>query len=235
MVAAMWLVFFVDYNFQLDFYKYGLYPLKTSGLIGIFTSPFIHSTHDYSHILNNSVPMFLLSWLLFYHYRTIAGKSFMFIYFFTGVSMWFLARDSYHIGMSGVIYGLTSFLVLSGFLRKNMKVAAISLMVIFLYGSMVWGIFPTKVGVSWEAHSMGLLSGILMAIYYRKDGPQAPKLPYEVEEDLGLEPEEEYWKEGYQSPVENEPRIIINYTVVPTRPKVVNPPQISDAKEIEEE
>jgi membrane associated rhomboid family serine protease len=218
----MWIVFFVDFNFELELYRYGLYPLKSSGLLGVFTSPFIHSTEDYSHILNNSVPMFLLSWLLFYHYRTIASRSFIFIYLFTGISMWFLARDSYHIGMSGVIYGLTSFLVFSGFIRKNMKVAAISMMVIFLYGSMVWGIFPTKVGVSWEAHSMGLLSGILIAFYFRKDGPQAEKMKYEVEEDLGIEPQEEYWKEGYQPPLINEPRIIVNYTVVPKSPKVVH-------------
>jgi len=223
LVAIMWVVFFIDYNFPVEFYKYGLYPLKASGLIGIFTSPFIHSTQDFSHILNNSVPMFILSWLLFYHYRTIATRSFLFIYFFTGITMWFLARDSYHIGMSGVIYGLTSFLVVSGFVRKNMKVAAISLIVIFLYGSMVWGIFPTKVGVSWEAHAMGLLSGVLIAIFFRHDGPQPAKLWYEVEEEMGVEPEEEYWKEGYEPPVQNEPKIIINYTVVPNKPKVINP------------
>ena len=137
--------------------------------------------------------------------------------------MWFLARDSYHIGMSGVIYGLTSFLVVSGFIRKNMKVAAISLIVVFLYGSMVWGIFPTKVGVSWEAHAMGLLSGVLIAVYFRDKGPQPAKLWYEVEEEMGVEPEQEYWKEGYQPPVKNEAKITVHYTVIPNKPEVVHP------------
>ena len=134
--------------------------------------------------------------------------------------MWLFARESYHIGMSGVIYGLTSFLVLSGFLRKNMKVAAISLAVIFYYGSMVWGIFPSKVGVSWEAHSIGLLSGILIAIYFRKSGPQPAKMVYEIEEELGFEPDEEYWKAGYK-PKPKEPEInspvIFKYTVIPKK------------------
>lgn len=134
--------------------------------------------------------------------------------------MWFFARESYHIGMSGVIYGLTSFLVLSGFLRKNMKVAAISLAVIFYYGSMVWGIFPAKVGVSWEAHAIGLLSGVLIAIYYRDAGPQPAKMKYEIEEELGFESDEEYWKAGYRpKPKEPQPQntIVYRYTVLPKK------------------
>ena len=216
----MWFVFFLDYAFDLEWYRYGLYPLKLTGLIGIITSPFLHGTADFSHILNNSLPAFALTWMLFYHYRTIATKSFLFIYFFTGIMMWFFARESYHIGMSGVIYGLTSFLVLSGFLRKNMKVAAISLAVIFYYGSMVWGIFPSKVGVSWEAHAIGLLSGVLIAIYYRKSGPQPDKMIYEIEEELGFESEEEYWKAGYQpKPKEPKPEntVIYRYTILPKK------------------
>jgi membrane associated rhomboid family serine protease len=223
LVLAMWLVFSLDYVLELDLYKFGLYPKKASGLIGVITSPFIHSTQDFSHILNNSAPAFVLTWLLFYHYRTLAMRSFIFIYLFTGLGMWFFARENYHIGMSGIIYGLTAFLVISGFVRKNMRVAAISLMVVFLYGSMVWGIFPTKVGVSWEAHFLGLLSGIMIAIYFRKSGPQPGKMIYEVQEELGIEPTEEYWKVGYKpQPKEEAGRIIINYTVVPTKPKVVH-------------
>ena len=134
--------------------------------------------------------------------------------------MWFLARNSYHIGMSGVIYGLTSFLVVSGFFRKNMKVAAMSLVVIFLYGSTVWGIFPNQVGVSWEGHAFGAIAGVGIALFYRKKGPQPDKLRYEIEEELGLEPEVEYWKTPQEQPPLQQPRIIINYTVVPKQPKI---------------
>jgi len=219
-VGLMWAVFILDYFLELDWSKYGLYPKSTSGIIGIFTAPFLHSTDGFSHILNNSLTTLVLSWMLFYHYRTIATKSFLFIYFFTGITMWFFARESYHIGMSGVIYGLTSFLVTSGFVRKNMRVAAISLIVVFLYGSTVWGIFPNQVGVSWEAHSIGLLSGVLIALYFRKSGPQPAKLMYEIQEELeeeyGLETENEYWKEPSKRPDStNQPKIIVNYTIVP--------------------
>lgn len=220
-IGLMWAVFFIDYYFELDLYKYGIYPREKHGLIGVITSPFLHSTKDFSHIINNSVPTFVLGWMLFYHYRTVATKTFLFIYLFTGITLWFLGRESYHIGMSGVIYGLTSFLIFSGFFRKNMKVAAISLVVIFLYGSTVWGIFPNQVGVSWEAHAFGLLAGVLIAFYYRKRGPQPKKMMYEIEEELGIEPEFEYWKNPpEQAPPQNEPRIIVNYTIVPKKVEI---------------
>ena len=225
LISIMWMVFALDYFLELNLYKYGLFPKTLSGFVGVFTSPFIHSTADFSHILNNSAPAFVLTWMLFYHYRTLATKSFLFIYLFTGLGMWLFARENYHIGMSGVIYGLTAFLVVSGFVRKNMRVAAISLMVVFLYGSMVWGIFPNKEGVSWEAHAIGLIGGIIIALYYRKSGPQPGKMRYELQEEMGIEPTEEYWKVGYKPQPKAEPehegRIIINYTLVPKSPKVV--------------
>lgn len=215
-LTLMWVVFFFDYYFDLKLYVYGLRPRSVEGLLGIFTSPFLHSTRDFAHILNNSAPVFILSWMLFYHYRKVAMPTFLFIYFFTGMLTWLLARDSYHIGMSGVIYGLTSFLVVSGFYRKHMRISAISLVVIFLYGSTVWGIFPTEPSISWEGHAFGFLSGISMAYYYRDAGPQPAKLMYELEEELGIEPEEEYWMPPKEQAVqaEHEPKVIIQYQYV---------------------
>ena len=219
-VGIMWTVFFFDYAFDLKLYEYGLKPRNLKGLMGIITSPFIHSTKDFNHIINNSMPMLVLTWMLFYHYRTVASRAFLFIYLFTGIMTWIVARDSYHVGMSGVIYGLTSFLVLSGFFRKNMRIAAVSLVVIFLYGSFVWGIFPGELGISWEGHAMGFFGGITAAVLLRKKGPQPQKLFYEIEEELGIEPEFEYWKYPDKQPPQNEPRIIINYTIVPENIKV---------------
>ena len=236
-VLAMALVFLYDYNFQLDFYKFGLFPRKIEGLLGILTSPFIHSTANYSHLLNNSLPMFVLTWLLFYSYRTIAAKVFIFIYIATGILVWLLGRESYHIGMSGVIYGLTSFLIVSGFFRKNMRIAGISLLVIFLYGSIIWGVMPLDPSISWEGHFFGFLSGMIMAGVYRKEGPQPEKFRYEIEEDLGLEYEDEFWLEKPYTSVtdtdelDNDQQIIINYTFIPTQPKVVNPPEYTDFEE----
>jgi hypothetical protein len=106
-----------------------------------------------------------------------------------------LGRETYHVGMSGVIYGLTSFLITSGFYRKNMRVAGISLLVIFLYGSIIWGVIPLDPSISWEGHFFGFLSGMIMAGVFRNSGPQPAKFRYEVEEDLGYEYEEEFWLE----------------------------------------
>lgn len=195
LVFTMWCVHAVNLAFDLDLYRYGILPGETSGLIGIIAGPFIHSTSDFGHILNNSLPAFVLTWLLFYHYRTVALQVFIIIYLMTGLAMWLLARDSYHIGMSGVIYGLTSYLVFSGFFRKNMRVAAVSLFVIFLYGSLVWGIFPMAVNISWEGHALGFFSGLIVAVLYKYSGPQPQKMRYELEEELGIEPEIEFWKE----------------------------------------
>ncbi|MBK7131159.1 MAG: rhomboid family intramembrane serine protease [Crocinitomicaceae bacterium] len=207
MLFVMWMVYLIDVGFELHLYKYGILPRKTEGLVGIIAAPFLHSPVDFGHIFNNSIPAFVLTWLLFYHYRTIATQVFLLIFFLTGISMWMLARDSYHIGMSGVIYGLTSFLVLSGFFRKNMRVAAVSLFVIFIYGSMIWGIFPTAVNISWEGHALGFFSGIILAVIYKNKGPQPQKLLYEIQEEQGIEPEDEYWKIDDEKPENSTPEI----------------------------
>jgi len=218
-VLLMIIVYLLDNTFHLKLYEYGLYPRKLSGLLGILTSPFIHSTRDYSHIFNNSVPMFVLTWLLFYTYRTVATKVFILIYFFTGFLVWIFARPSFHIGMSGVIYGLTSFLIVSGFIRKDLRSVSLSLLVIFLYGSLIWGVFPLDPQISWEGHFFGFLSGVVLAVVYRKAPPQPQKYFYELQEELGIEEDDEYpyWLENTNTENENQPEtdkkspITVNY------------------------
>jgi membrane associated rhomboid family serine protease len=193
-VALMIIVYAYDIFFNLNLYHLGILPRTLTGLIGILTGPFIHSTESYSHLLNNSVPTFVLTWLLFYNFRDIAPKIFIIIFIGTGTLVWLFGRDNYHIGMSGVIYGLTSFLMLSGFLTKHLRVAAISLLVIFLYGSLIWGIFPVDPRISFEGHFFGFFVGALLAIVYRKKLPQPDKFRYEIEEELGLvNYEQEFW------------------------------------------
>ena len=195
LVALMGITYAYDVTFNLNLYRLGVFPRTVPGLIGILVSPFIHSTDGFSHLLNNSVPMFVLTWLLFYNFRNIAPKVFIIIYLGTGILVWLFGRENYHIGMSGVIYGLTSFLMLGGFLTKHLRVAAISLLVIFLYGSLIWGIFPVDPHISFEGHFFGFFVGALLAILFRKQLPQPDKFSYEIEEELGLmDYENEYWK-----------------------------------------
>lgn len=196
----MWLAHWADRLFPLmKFYQYGVKPGETDSLLGIIFMPFIHSKHGFEHIINNSIPTAILLGALIYYYRQIALRVFLISWLATGLGLWFFASNtnSYHIGMSGVIYALAAFLFVSGVLRRYMPLQAISLFVAFIYGSMIWGVFPTESHVSWEGHLSGLLAGTLLAFLYRKQGPQAPKYQYEIEKELGIEPPdlEGQWRE----------------------------------------
>lgn len=173
-VSLMWLVKIAELMLDTDLSGYGIYPLEAEGLWGILFSPFIHG--DFNHLFNNSLPLFFLATALFYFYSEVAVKVFTWTYFLTGLLVWVAGREAWHIGASGLVYGLASFLFFSGILRKHFRLIALSLLIVFLYGSMVWGLFPgVYKNVSWESHMLGFFSGILLALWYRKEGPQAPE------------------------------------------------------------
>jgi len=184
-VLILWLVKAVDLIFRLDLNQYGLYPLQTKGLPGIITAPFLHA--DVSHLFANTIPLLILASLLFYFYREIAWWIIILLWIITGAWVWVFARGvEAHIGASGIIYGLASFLFFSGIIRRETGLMVITLLVTFLYGGLIWGIFPhffPKQNISWESHLMGLLAGLILAIYYRKSGPQRKTYEWENEED----------------------------------------------------
>lgn len=190
LLLVMWLVHWAQHLFLFPFHTLGVLPKDPNGLIGILFMPLIHSMREIQHIVNNSFPTFILTLTLFYFYRPIALRVFGMLWLLTGAFLWLFAakKGIYHIGMSGVIYGLASFLFTSGILRKYLPLQGISLFVVFIYGSMIWGIFPMQQHVSWEGHLMGFFSGIFLAYYYRREGPQRPKFQYEIEKEMGIEP-----------------------------------------------
>jgi len=172
-VFIMWLVKIIEVLFDLDLSNLGIFPLSVKGLPGIIFSPLIHS--DFGHLFNNSLPLFFLGTALFYFYSEIAVRVSLWTYFLTGFFVWLAGRTAWHIGASGLIYGFASFLFFSGLIRKYFRLIALSLLIVFLYGSMVWGIFPDVYrNVSWESHMLGFISGIILAVNYRKEGPQEP-------------------------------------------------------------
>lgn len=190
LIILLWSIFLLDRHFGLNLYKFGVKPNTLEGLKGIIFMPFIHGQKDFSHIINNSIPTFVLLSTVIYFYRGIAVYVILFIWLGSGFLLWFTAAESnsYHIGISGVIYGLFGFLFISGFIRSYLPLQAISLFVAFLYGSLIWGIFPTEPGISWQGHFLGLTVGVILAIIFRKKGPQRPKYQYEIEKELGIEP-----------------------------------------------
>jgi membrane associated rhomboid family serine protease len=168
-LLVIWLVYLADLTLNLDLVYHGLMPRKVSGLQGILFAPFIHG--GIRHIVANSIPLFALSSLLFYFYNNLAIRVILISWLSTGILVWLIGRPSYHVGVSGVIYALAGFLFVSGFLRKHLGLMAISFLVAFQYGSMVWGVLPIEEHVSWEGHLSGLLSGLVLAWAYRKQGP----------------------------------------------------------------
>ena len=190
LVGVMWLVYWAEHLFAFDFYKLGVLPRTLEGLKGVLFMPLLHARGDVNHVLNNSFPTYVLLAAIIYFYREVALKVFVFLWIGTGLLLWVYAENkgAYHIGMSGVIYDMLGFVFTSGVLRRYLPLQAISLFVVFVYGNMIWGIFPIKVHVSWEGHFMGLLVGLLLAFVYRKKSVQRPKYQYEIERDLGIEP-----------------------------------------------
>lgn len=180
-ILVLWLVKIVEVVDGLDLFYYGIFPRRPSGLIGIITSPFIHA--NFNHLINNSVPFFFLLTAIFYFYQKVAWRVLLFSNLMTGLLVWFIARPSYHIGASGLIYVFAAFLFISGIIRRNINLLAISMLVIFLYGSMVWGIFPYRPEMSWESHLAGLATGVYLAFIYRHEGPGPTRLISDMEEE----------------------------------------------------
>ena len=186
LVLVLWLIKLLELKSGYLLTEYGVLPRTVEGLKGVITSPLIHG--DIKHLVSNSVPLLVLGAGLVYFYKSLAFRVFVGVYLLGGFWLWLGGRESYHIGASGVVYGLTSFLFFSGVFRRDTRLMAISLLVVFLYGGMIWGIFPLFVGMSWEAHLFGGLAGLLIAFVYRGEGPQRKVYIWEEEPD---EPEEE--------------------------------------------
>lgn len=186
-LLLMWLAKIFEVTMELSLVQGGVYPRKLSGLKGILFSPLIHG--GWKHLVDNSLPVLFLSMALFYFYRDIAYRIWFLIYLIGGILLWSVGRQAYHIGASGLIYGLAAFLFLSGVIRRVRGLMAISLLVVFWYGGMVWGLLPIDVEVSFEAHITGALAGVLLAIVYRNEGPEPD--PTLQEDDDGEEGEAE--------------------------------------------
>ena len=181
-VILLWIIELLSVYFDYRLLWLGVIPRTISGIPGIFFAPFIHG--NYEHLLSNTLPLLVVGSGLIYFYGEIAKSVLLMIWFFTGFWVWLAARQESHIGASGLIYGLVCFLFLSGILRKDTRLLAVSLLVTFLYGSLVWGILPVDQSISWESHLFGSIAGFFCAVYYRKLGPQRPKAQWEIDEEM---------------------------------------------------
>jgi membrane associated rhomboid family serine protease len=165
-ILAMWVVFWFELKFSLNLKEYGIYPRSFEGLRGVLFSPFIHG--DLLHLYNNSIPLLLLLAALRYFYRSVSFKVLIFGVLISGILTWLIGRESYHIGASGLIYVLVSFIFFKGIQTKYYRLVALSLTLIMVYGGLIWYVFPdVKEGISWEGHLSGLITGFGMSLFFK--------------------------------------------------------------------
>ena len=212
MVLVMWVIKLIEEGLHTSFAEYGLLPQTLIGLRGILFSPLLHA--DWAHLSANTVPFFVLTAGLFYYYGRKAITLFILCWLVTGLWVWIFAKDTgIHIGASGVVYALATFHFTSGILRREPRMMAFSMLVVFLYGGLVWGVipdlFPEK-NISWQSHLLGGLAGILIAFGYREDGPQRKIYDWGDEED-----EMEYIDDENPVPEET-PLVKPENTIIPT-------------------
>ncbi|GAB5472571.1 MAG: rhomboid family intramembrane serine protease [Maribacter sp.] len=179
-IITIWSVYWIELRFQMNWNDYGVYPRTVQGIRGILFSPFIHASLE--HLYNNTIPLAVLMASLFYFYRNIAARTLLLGIFFSGLLTWVIGRPSYHIGASGVIYFLASFIFFKGMITRYYRLVALSLMVVFIYGSLLWYIFPIKEGISWEGHLGGFLTGLALAYILKAPVPSSKKFAWEHED-----------------------------------------------------
>lgn len=165
-VVLLWCVYLLDGGFGLELYRYGVFPRTAHGLVGVLAAPLVHG--DLEHLLNNSIPLLVLGWSLMYFFPRLAGRVVLASWIISGMLVWVSARASYHIGASGVVYGIAAFLFTSGLLRGQRTLMGLSLLVVFLYGSLLWGMFPIVPRISWESHFWGAAVGVATAYLFRR-------------------------------------------------------------------
>ena len=184
-VALMLAVKIIEVALGLDLSRFGLMPQSARGLFGILTLPFLHG--GWEHLASNSIPILVLGTALYYFYPTLANRVILLTYLLSGLLTWCLGSPgSIHIGASALVYGLNLFLIVSGFIRGNRMLIVISLVVVFLYGGFVWGMIPDLAilqNISWEGHLSGAIVGIMLAILFRKEGPQKEIHHWEEDDD----------------------------------------------------
>jgi len=186
--AALWLIELVELGLHLDFIRYGVYPRTLHGLSGILLAPLIHGS--LAHVFSNTLPIIILGTALLYGYPRAARLVLPVLYFGTGIGVWLFGRSAWHIGASGLIFGMMFFIATIGVLRWDTRSIALAMVVFLLYGGMVWGVLPGDPSVSFESHLAGALLGVVLAVWLKNRDPAPPPKRYSWEDEEEVSDEE---------------------------------------------
>lgn len=165
-ILLIWGIHLLHLLTGMEFGKFGIFPRELFGLRGVLFAPMIHS--GFQHLISNSAPLFVLSAMIFYFYPRVAAKSMTMIYLLTGLAVWLFARRVFHIGASGVVYGLLAFVFWTGIFRRSLKSIILALVVTVLYSGYFLGILPNQEGISWESHLLGGFVGIFTSYWFKE-------------------------------------------------------------------
>jgi membrane associated rhomboid family serine protease len=178
---VLWLVKIVETVTGIETVQYGIHPGRIGGLVGILAAPFIHGSPE--HLMANTLPIVILGTALLYGYPRAARIVIPVLFFGAGLGVWLFARESYHVGASGLTFGMMFFVFTIGALRWDRRAIGLALVVFFLYGGMVWGVFPSDPQISYESHLSGGLTGVALALLLRKLDPPPPAKRYSWEDE----------------------------------------------------
>ncbi len=183
-VALIWLIDAFSWGLNLELERFGVRPRQWAGVPGILFAPLLHS--GFTHLVANSLPLLVLGTAMLHLYPNSALRVLPAVYLGPGVAVWLLAGGGVHVGASGLVYGLVSYIFVAGLIRRDRRAIAASLLVAFMYGTLAWGVLPIKPGVSWQTHLAAALIGVSMAIILRQlDIPPRIRYTWEDEPDDG--------------------------------------------------
>ena len=180
-IALLCVIEMVDRNFGLDLYRFGVYPGELYGLRGIVFAPLLHGSWD--HLASTRFGLMLLGTVLLYRSPRAAWPALVLVYVGSGIGVWLFARHSFHFGASGLTHGMMFFIFVTGILRGDRASIALSMIVFFIFGGMVWTIFPQEPGISFESHFFGAVCGVVAAFLLRDRDPHPPEKKYNWEEE----------------------------------------------------
>ena len=181
-VALIWCIQVLNWGLDLRLERFGVRPRQLAGLLGILFAPLLHL--GFAHLLANSLPLLIVGTVMLHLYPNSALKVIPAIYLGPGTAVWLFAGTSVHIGASGLVYGLVSYVFVAGLIRRDRRAIAAALLICFMYGALVWGVLPIEPGVSWQTHLAAALIGLALAIALRRlDIPPRKRYTWEGEED----------------------------------------------------